>query len=400
MKNLRTHGKSTIVWLLLGLMVLGLGGFGVTSFSGGSSEIGSVGETKVTAEEYARALRGQMIAIQQQTGQPLTMAQAQSLGLQQSVQAQLFTAAALEEQARRMGVSVGDEAVRQTILGAEAFKGPNGKFDRTAYSQALRRESMAESDFEDEVRKDEARLMIQRAVAGGVVAPQAMVDRAAAWILEARDLSWAELTAEDLPAAIEEPDEKTLKAWHQANADRFTAPEARKITYVWLTPEMMSDQVKLDEAALRAVYDERIDEFQQPERRLVSRLVFPSEAEAKAAKDQIDAGTQPFEAFVIQRGLTMDSIDLGEMTRQQLGAAGDAVFALDGPGVVGPIQTDLGPALFSMNAILDPINISFDEAKPDLRQEAAIDRAQRMIDDNSADYERSEEHTSELQSQD
>ncbi|MCS5603763.1 MAG: SurA N-terminal domain-containing protein [Paracoccus sp.] len=387
MKNLRTHGKSTIVWLLLGLMVLGLGGFGVTSFSGGSSEIGSVGETKVTAEEYARALRGQMIAIQQQTGQPLTMAQAQSLGLQQSVQAQLFTAAALEEQARRMGVSVGDEAVRQTILGAEAFKGPNGKFDRTAYSQALRRESMAESDFEDEVRKDEARLMIQRAVAGGVVAPQAMVDRAAAWILEARDLSWAELTAEDLPAAIEEPDEKTLKAWHQANADRFTAPEARKITYVWLTPEMMSDQVKLDEAALRAVYDERIDEFQQPERRLVSRLVFPSEAEAKAAKDQIDAGTQPFEAFVIQRGLTMDSIDLGEMTRQQLGAAGDAVFALDGPGVVGPIQTDLGPALFSMNAILDPINISFDEAKPDLRQEAAIDRAQRMIDDNSADYE-------------
>ena len=102
-----------------------------------------------------------------------------------------------------MGVSVGDEAVRQTILGAEAFKGPNGKFDRTAYSQALRRESMAESDFEDEVRKDEARLMIQRAVAGGVVAPQAMVDRAAAWILEARDLSWAELTAEDLPAAIE-----------------------------------------------------------------------------------------------------------------------------------------------------------------------------------------------------
>ena len=83
----------------------------------------------------------------------------------------------------------------------------------------------------------------------------------------------------------------------------------------------------------------------------------------------------------------MDSIDLGEMTRQQLGAAGDAVFALDGPGVVGPVQTDLGPALFSMNAILDPINISFDEAKPDLRQEAAIDRAQRMIDDNSADYE-------------
>ena len=29
MKNLRTHGKSTIIWVLMGLMVLGLGGFGV-----------------------------------------------------------------------------------------------------------------------------------------------------------------------------------------------------------------------------------------------------------------------------------------------------------------------------------------------------------------------------------
>ena len=387
MKNLRTHGKSTIVWILLGLMVLGLGGFGVTSFSGGSTEIGSVGETKVTAEEYQRALRGQFLAIQQQTGQPLSMAQAQQMGLQQSVQAQLFTAAALEEQARRIGVSVGDEKVRQTILNADGFKGPNGTFDRTAYSEALRRERLSEGAFENEVRKDEARLMIQRAVTGGVVAPAVMVDRAAGWLLETRDISYEELTADDLPASIEDPDDATLEAWHQANADRFTAPETRKITYLWLTPEMLADDVKLDDDALRAVYDQHIAEFQQPERRMVSRLVFPSEEEAQAAKDQIEAGTQPFEAFVIQRGLTPEDADLGEVTQQQLGAAGDAVFALDGPGVVGPIQTDLGPALFSMHAILDPIDIPFEQAKPDLRHEAARDRAQRMIEDQSADYE-------------
>ena len=62
MKNLRTHGKSTIVWVLMGLMVLGLGGFGVTSFSGGSTAIGSVGGTTITADDYARALRNQMNA--------------------------------------------------------------------------------------------------------------------------------------------------------------------------------------------------------------------------------------------------------------------------------------------------------------------------------------------------
>lgn len=387
MKNLRTHGKSTIVWILLGLMILGLGGFGVTSFSGGSTSIGSVGETRVTADEYARALRSQLMSYQQQTGEPLNMAQAQSIGLPRAVQAQLFTAAALEEQARLIGVSVGDDQVRQTILNADGFKGPNGKFDRTAYSEALRRERMSESDFENEVRHDEARMMLHRAVTGGIVAPKPMVDRTVGWLLESRNLSWSELTEDQLTAPIADPDDATLQSWHKANAERFTAPEIRKISYVWLTPEMLSDKVQLDEAALREAYDARIDEFQRPERRLVSRLVFPSEEEAKAAKARIDAGEQPFEAVVLQRGLSPEDVDLGEVSKEQLAAAGDAVFALEGPGIVGPIQTDLGPALFSMHAILDPVNVSFEDAQAELRGEAALDRATRLIEDRSADVE-------------
>ncbi len=387
MKNLRTHGKSTIVWVLMGLMVLGLGGFGVTSFSGGSTSIGSVGDTTITADDYARALRNQMNAYQQQTGQPMSMAQAQAMGLPQAVQSQLVTAAALEEQARRIGVAVGDEKVRQTILEAPAFRGPTGSFDRAAYAEVLRRENLSEAEFEREVRTDEARLLIQRAVAGGVSAPEAAVETTAKWILERRDVAWRELTADMLPAPVAEPDEETLKAWHSANADRFTAPELRKITYVWLTPEILAPEVQLDDAALRAAYDANIDEYQRPERRLVSRLVFPSAEEAQAAKAQIDAGTAPFESFVIERGLQPEDAELGEVAQADLGAAGEAVFALEQPGVVGPLQTDLGPALFSVHAILNPVNIPFEEAQQDLRAEAALDRAARTIEDRMAEYE-------------
>lgn len=387
MKNLRTHGKSTIVWLLLGLLVLGLGGFGVTSFSGGQSGIGAVGDTKVTADEYARALRNQIAAYSRQTGQPLSMAQAQAMGVPQSVQAQLFTGAALEEQARLIGVSVGDARVRQTILDADAFKGATGDFDRAAYAEVLGRERMSEAQFERAVRGDEARLMIQRAVIGGAVAPQPMVAQTAQWLLETRDMAWCELTEDMLPAPIAAPDEATLEAWHKANADRFTAPETKKITYLWLTPEMLAGEVELDEDALRAAYDERIDQYRQPERRMVSRLVFPDMESAEAAKAAIDNGSAPFEQAVIQRGLTLEDVDLGEMREDQLGAAGAAVFALEGPGVAGPVETDLGPALFAMNAILDPINVPFEEAREELRSEAAADRAARMIDDRSAEFE-------------
>lgn len=387
MANLRTKGKSIIVWILMGLLILGLGGFGVTSFSGGSSEVGSVGATKVTAEDYTRALRSELSAYSQQAGQQFTMAQAQSIGLPRAIQGQLFAAAALEEEARRMGVSVGDQRVAESISTAPAFQGPNGSFDRSAYSQILRREGLSESEFEQQVRVDEARLLLQRAVSGGVVPPESMVDQAAKWLLEQRDISWYEVQEGDLASDVSEPDEETLVAWHQANTDAFTAPEKRELTYVWLTPAMHSDEVELDEAALRTVYESRIDQFQQPERRMVSNLVYPSQEEAQAAMDRLDSGEASFDSLVAERGLSIEEVHQGEVTRDELGQAADAVFALDGPGVVGPVETDLGPALISMHAILEPIDIPFEEAREDLRGEAALDRAARVIEDRMGEYE-------------
>ena len=87
-----------------------------------------------------------MNAYQQQTGQPISMAQAQAIGLPQAVQSQLITAAALEEQARRIGVAVGDEKVRQTILEAPAFRGPTGSFDRAGTQDRLGLVRLARAD--------------------------------------------------------------------------------------------------------------------------------------------------------------------------------------------------------------------------------------------------------------
>ena len=45
----RPRGKAqeTAVWILMGMLILGLGGFGVTSFSGGVKKIGSVDRKSV-----------------------------------------------------------------------------------------------------------------------------------------------------------------------------------------------------------------------------------------------------------------------------------------------------------------------------------------------------------------
>ena len=101
-------------------------------------------------------------------------------------------------------------------------------------------------------------------------------------------------------------------------------------------PEAIAADQPVDEAALQAaVRRAGSTNSSIPERRLVERLVYPDQAAADAARAELDAGTT-FEALVAERGLTLDAIDLGDVTREDLGAAGDAVFAAAEGGVVGP----------------------------------------------------------------
>ncbi|MDT1063031.1 SurA N-terminal domain-containing protein [Paracoccus sp. CPCC 101403] len=380
---MRGKGKSTIVWLLMGMLVLGLGGFGVTNFSTGTSDIGSVGDVEVSSRDYARALHNEMQDFSARTGRQLTPAEARTIGIDQAALSRLLIGAALEDEANRLGVSVGDQAVLAQIRDAAAFKGLDGKFDRARYADTLSREGIREPEFEHDLRMDEARLILNRAALAGVTAPAAVTDRTLGWLRETRDIHWIELTAADLHAPIAAPDDATLEAWHKANEARFTAPETRKITYVWLTPEMLESKVEVDEQALKDLYQQRISDFQQPERRMVERLVFPTADAAAAAKARLDKGEITFEQLAGERGLSLTDIDLGEVSKAQLGAAGDAVFALEQPGVAGPADSELGPALFAMNAILEPVNVTFDQAKADLRVEAALDRARRQIEEQT-----------------
>ncbi|MGD9917644.1 MAG: SurA N-terminal domain-containing protein [Paenirhodobacter sp.] len=384
--RLRSHGKSMVVWVLLAMLVLGLGGFGVRNFSGRVQTIGTVGETEITTGDYARALRAEMSAAQAQIGRPLSFAEAKSFGIDRQVQAQLFSEAAMSEEARRLGISAGDGEITDQIRQIKAFQGVDGKFDRETYRLALRQQGMTEPQFEAQLRADIARSILQGAVASGLRAPATLSQAYATYLTETRDLAWAEITPADLPEQVGTPSDEQLKAWYDDHIGEFTKPETREISYLWLTPEMLKDKVTIDDATLQAAYQERIGDYVQPERRRVDKLVYPTEEEAAAAKAKFEAGAS-FADLASDRGLTLADTDLGEVSKDELGTAGDAVFALTAPGIVGPIATDLGPALFQMNGIVPAETTSFEEAKPDLLAEAQIDRARRMIGDLTSDLE-------------
>lgn len=383
----KSKASNIFVWIILGLLFIGLAGFGATSFGGQVQSIGKVGDTEISVDSYARELQNELSAISAQTGQAFGIQQAAALGLTQNVLGRVVGEAALDEATSNAGLSVGDEEVRARILEIPAFVGFDGTFDREAYSFTLERNGLTVAEFEDLTRRESARALLQGAVIGGVNSPDSYVDTLYNWARQTRDVTWARLNDTMLAEPISEPTESDLSTYHSENEAAFTLPEARVITYAWLTPDMIQDSVEVDEDTLRSFYDDRIDEYVQAERRLVERLIFSDEAAAQAAADRIESGEMTFEGLVEERGLALTDIDMGDVTEADLGDAGAAVFALDGPGVAGPAPSSLGPALFRMNAILAAQETTFEQALPDLRREIALDRARREILDLITDVD-------------
>ncbi len=384
----KARGKTAnfFVWIILGLLIIGLAGFGVDGFGGSVRSIGSVGDREISAQDYASALqqRQQQMA---QDGDSMSIAEMREQGIDQDILRDLVTRAALENEADRMGLSVGDDFIAREITSIQGFQGVDGGFDREAYRQILRQQGLSESEFEEELRREVARDILQTAVLGGARQPDSFMDAIMTYVGERRDFSLARLDSDDLEEDISSPTDSELEAFHEDNIDDYTRPEARRITYAWVTPLMVLEEIEVDEDALREMYEERSDEYSQPERRLVERLVFPDTETAEDAAARIEAGEADFAEIVEERGLDLADTDMGDVTRAALGDAGDAVFDLEEPGIVGPVETSLGPALFRMNAVLDAQEIDFEDVRDELRDEYARDRAARFIDQRRDEFD-------------
>lgn len=389
LKTFRASRSNVVVWALLILLIIGLAGFGIATTGGvGGQSVASVGDARVEADAYARALDQELQALATQIGRQLPMSEARQFGVDRMVLARLLADAALDDEAARLGISAGDEAVQAMVLATPAFQGLDGAFDREAYAFALERAGLSAREFEELLRAETARELIAGAVQSAVTMPAVAGDTLLGYAAETRRFDWIALDASLLPEPAPAPDPAEVEAFYAANPERYTRPETRRITYALLAPEALAATIDVPEEELRVAYDAAGDRYDTPERRIADRIGFGTAEEAAAALARIEAGEIDFDALAAERGLTEAAMDQGELMRADLSPeAAEAVFGAAGPGIVGPVATPLGPSLYRINAILAATSTSFEEARAELRAERALEAARAEIADAAAGVE-------------
>jgi peptidyl-prolyl cis-trans isomerase D len=388
--SMRANKKNqTVIWIILGLLALGLIGFGGIGADGGSiRSIGKVGNAEISVDTYAQALNTAISNLSQQMGRTVTADEAQSFGIQNNVLQGLMITAALDNEAENLGISIGDEVVREQLFANRAFQGLDGNFDEESYIFALERSRLTPSEYDDILRKEAARGILQSSVIAGVKSQGTQTMALLAFDRETRDFTWAELTEAALDAPIQNPMDAQIQSQYEATPDAYTAPLTREITFVWLNPDMLADQVNIDEALIKESYDLQSDRFNKPEKRSLERIVFGTIEEATTARNMLDGGTVTFDTLLADRGLTPADVALGDVVRGGIHKdAADIVFAAEDTGIIGPVTSSLGPALFRINAILNADITSFENARAEIAGELSGEAARRLVSDLIADID-------------
>ena len=377
------------VYGLLGLLALGLVGIASGGVDGSRiSSIGKVGEEPIPVTSYAQSLRNTIQNISRQIGRQLTSQEISAYGLQSEALENVVSSAALSNEAKRLKISVGDDLVAEEIIATPTFTSVNGKFDKEAYEFALENSGLDTKEYELQTRKAIARSLIEGAVASGTKTPSSHAMTQIKFAREERSFDWASIDKKLLITQAINPTIDQLKAYYDKNNILYTAPLSRKLTYVLLSPEMLADRIVVSQSELKDEYKSQPDRFNKPARRIIDRIIFDSVKTARTVKDQLDKEEVSFTKVAEDRGLTQTDIDLGDIEKGQLDKdIDDLLFNASEVGIYGPIDTNLGPALFQINAIIDPQNTSFTDAAEELTAEYVSIESRKLINEMITDID-------------
>lgn len=381
----RSFAKSPAAIIIIALLVMAFAFYGVGGiFTGSGTAVAIVGKEQVSVGELSAAYDRQIQNIQVDNPE-FTREQAREFGLGDQVLDQLIVMAAFSSKAREMGLVVADRTVVDEAARIEAFRSPiTGRFDPDTMREILSLNGYTEAQFENEQRGNILRAQLTAALGTGIGAPDELAQTRFTVRGEQRAMRGLFIDstfAEEVAA----PDDATLESYIESNRGvtnpqtglpLFLAPEMRRITLVRFQVADFINDVEVDEAPLRELYDYQLETNQlgTPALRTFSQVNAPDEATANAIAQRIGAG-EDAAAIASELGLIAPfeqaDVQAYEVPDTDLS---DAVFAAS-VGEAIAVEGSLGWYAVHITGGVDGNVPSFEEELPGLREDAAQEAA-------------------------
>jgi peptidyl-prolyl cis-trans isomerase D len=370
-----------IMAVVMGVLIISFGVWGIADiFKGfGQSTLATIGRTEISTNEFRQLYTEKLQQLGRQFGRPLTMDQARAFGLDRQVLQQTIAEAALDEEARRLGLGQSDAETMRMIFNDPNFKGVGGAFEPARFQATIRQFGFTEQRYVADQRRVSLRRQIAGTISAGLEPPKAAIDALSRFQNEQRSIDYVKLDAAQA-GAIDPPSPETLAGYFDDHKTQFRAPEYRKISFVAITPEEIGKWSDVSDDDARKIFEAQRDKFGTPEKRQLAQIVFPNAEEAASARGRIGSGLS-FEDLAKERGLNPSDVDLGTIAKSAVidPAIANAAFSLPSGEVSQPVQGRFGYALVKVGKIEPGVEASYESVAPNLKKQIATERARSKV---------------------
>ncbi|HFD2069632.1 peptidylprolyl isomerase [Serratia marcescens] len=383
MDNLRAAANHVVLKIILALIILSfvLTGVGNYLIGGSGDYAAKVNGQTIERAQLEQAFQSERSRMQQQLGDQFSALAGNEGYMQQmrrQVLSQLIDNMLLDQYAKKLGLAVSDDQIKDAIRKAPYFQ-TNGQFDNAKYLDLIGRMGYTADNFAQSMRQQLVNQQVIQAFGeSGFVLPsesQAM----AALVLQERDVRLATIDLKALQAKQSAGDDE-LKAYYDQNKNSFIAPEQVKVSYIPLDAASMQDKVKVNEEDISAYYDQHKSSYGQPERKNYSVIQLKTEAEANAALDELKKGAD-FATLAKEKSTDIISRRTGgelgwlepETTADELKQAN----LTEKGQLSGVVKSSVGYLIVRLNDIepekLKPLSEVHDAIAKQVQQEKAVD---------------------------
>ncbi len=390
MESFRNLAKTFVAKILLGLLVVAFGLWGITGVAGSAFEsvacifgfcpkdLVQVGSITIKGDEYTNNMQRQIRNIAQQSGQAVTLDDARKMGVNAQVLSSMIAQAAVATSVKKLGLTISKQDIDADLASNKQFQDKNGKFNPLAFRNALSNAGMNEQQYYANQLRSKTEGAIINSASGELALPKVLGDALNQYQGEMRDVKYFDITVTAADAA--QPSDADLQAQYKKEPAAYTAPEYRTGVVMTANVEAVASTQKISDDEVAKAWETRKGEFASPERRTIMQLTFKDLDTAAKAKERI-VGGEDIIKVAAENGLKETDIIQPEKLRQDFldKTIGDAAFALNEGELSAPIKGALATALLKAVKVTPAKNPSLEESKGEFVKRLQLEKAKATI---------------------
>jgi peptidyl-prolyl cis-trans isomerase D len=286
---MRRHRKWLFgfLWLVIAaFIILYIPAFQGAEAEGAGAPIISVGDQKVTVGEYQRAYVRQREMYQSIYQGRLDEEALRRMGLPEQTLQALVDERILLLEARRLGIVVDDDAVRNHLATAPDFQVDGRFMGAGELRRRLDMRGITEEEFVESLRRDLLRRKVVALLTDGVMVTPAEAEQEFRRRTEQVRAEYVLVPADTAAAPVSDEE---VKSRFESDKERWKLPERRVVEYLLVDVPSVQSRAAVTEADERAYYEANREQFSQPEEVCASHFLVKVKSSPEAAEGHPDA---------------------------------------------------------------------------------------------------------------